>query len=99
MPVAIARAPAKPYRHAGPHADPCPISSAATKSKSKLYNPRHPERSVLYRTVAAHFETWLALSGAGQFDGQGDHHTVLPSVGVVVAMISPIRADPGAIPP
>ena len=30
---------------------------------------------MLYRTVAAHFETWLTLSGAGQFDGQGDHHT------------------------
>jgi len=30
---------------------------------------------LLYRTVAEHFETWLDLSSAGQFDGQGDHHT------------------------
>ena len=28
-----------------------------------------------YRTVTEHFETWLELSSAGQFDGQGDHHT------------------------
>jgi len=26
-------------------------------------------------TIAEHFETWLELSSAGQFDGQGDHHT------------------------
>jgi len=25
--------------------------------------------------VAEHFETWLELASAGQFDGQGDHHT------------------------
>ena len=30
---------------------------------------------MLYRTVAEHFETWLELASAGQFDGQGDHHT------------------------
>ena len=30
---------------------------------------------MLYRTVAGHFETWLALSSDGQFDGQGEHHT------------------------
>ena len=45
-------------------------------SKPKLYNPRYPERSLLYRTIAEHFETWLELASAGQFDGQGDHHTV-----------------------
>jgi len=43
--------------------------------KPKLYNPRHPERSLLYRTIAEHFETWHELASAGQFDGQGDHHT------------------------
>jgi hypothetical protein len=46
-------------------------------SKPKLYNPRHPERTLLYQTVAEHYETWLA--SAGQFDGQGDHHTPSPS--------------------
>ena len=28
-------------------------------SKPKLYNPRHPERTLLYQTVAEHYETWL----------------------------------------
>ena len=37
--------------------------------------PRHPERTLLYQTIAEHFETWLELASAGQFDGQGDHHT------------------------
>ena len=27
-------------------------------SKPKLYNPRHPERTLLYQTIAEHFETW-----------------------------------------
>jgi hypothetical protein len=42
---------------------------------TKAYNPRHPERTLLYKTLAEHFETWLELVSAGQFDGQGDHHT------------------------
>jgi hypothetical protein len=40
-----------------------------------LYNPRHPERTLLYQTVAEHYETWLALASAGPFDGQGYHRT------------------------
>jgi hypothetical protein len=44
-------------------------------AKAKLYNPRHPDRTLLYQTIAEHFETWHALASAGQFDGQGDHHT------------------------
>jgi hypothetical protein len=48
--------------------------------KPKLYNPRHPERTLLYQTVAEHYETWLELASAGQFDGQGDHHTPKPFV-------------------
>ncbi len=47
-------------------------------AKPKLYNPRHPERTVLYQTIAEHFETWFELASAGQFAGQGDHHT--PSI-------------------
>ena len=27
------------------------------------------------QVIAKHFETWHELSSAGQFDGQGDHHT------------------------
>jgi len=41
-------------------------------AKPKLYNPRHPERTLLYQTVAQHYETWLELASTGQFDGQGD---------------------------
>jgi len=48
---------------------------AAPTKPTKAYNPRHPERTLLYRSIAEHFETWLELSSAGQFDGQGDHHT------------------------
>ena len=36
----------------------CPVFMSAT-SKPKLYNPRHPERTLLYQTVAEHYETWL----------------------------------------
>jgi hypothetical protein len=48
---------------------------ARARAQSRLYNPRHPERTLFYRTVAEHFETWLELATTGQFDGQGDHHT------------------------
>ena len=44
-------------------------------AKPKLYNPRQPERTLLYQTIAEHFETWFELARAGQFDGQCDHHT------------------------
>jgi hypothetical protein len=56
-----------------PHAHP-------TGKPAKLYNPRHPQRTLLYTTVADHFETWHSLASAGQFDGQGDHHTPKPFV-------------------
>jgi hypothetical protein len=49
-------------------------------AKPKLYNPRHPERTLLHQTIAEHFETWFELASAGQFDGQGDHHTPKPYV-------------------
>jgi hypothetical protein len=44
-------------------------------SISKLYIPRHPERTLFYQTVAEHYETWLELASADQFSGQGDHHS------------------------
>ena len=53
---------------------------ATAGAKPKLYNPRHPERTLLYQTIAEHFETWHELTSAGQFDGQGDHHTPKPYV-------------------
>ncbi|MEY3123987.1 MAG: hypothetical protein RLZZ573_507 [Pseudomonadota bacterium] len=49
-------------------------------SKPKLYNPRHTERTLLYQTVAEHYQTWLELACSGQFDGQGDHHSPKPYV-------------------
>ena len=52
-----------------------PHARGQAGAKPKLYNPRHPERTLLYQTIAEHFETWLDLASAGQFDGQGDHHT------------------------
>jgi hypothetical protein len=30
--------------------------------------------------MAEHFETWHVLASAGQFEGQGDHHTPRPYV-------------------
>ena len=78
-------------RLALPHARPAPPTTAAitvarppspachaTRPANQAHQslqPRHPERTLLYRTVAEHFETWLELASAGQFDGQGDHHT------------------------
>ena len=49
-------------------------------AKAKLYKPLHPERTLLYQTIAEHFETWFELASAGQFDGQGDHHTPKPYI-------------------
>jgi len=69
MHPATARSPARPrpLSRTGPHAD--------ASANPRLYNPRHPEQTLLYRTVSENFETWLELASAGQFDGQGDHHT------------------------
>jgi len=55
-------------------------ATAQSHGKPKLYNPRHPERSLLYETIAEHFETWLDMARACQFDGQGDRHTPKPYV-------------------
>ena len=38
----------------------CTVFMSAT-SKPKLYNPRHPERTLLYQTVAEHYETWVTI--------------------------------------
>jgi DNA-directed RNA polymerase subunit RPC12/RpoP len=53
---------------------------AAPKLAPALYQARHPEQSLFYRTIAGHFGTWLALASSGQFDGQGDMHTPAPYV-------------------
>jgi len=61
----------RPHSHhpAGHRAPAAAQASAA--AKPKLYDPRHPERTLLYQIIAEHFETWHALASAGQFDGQG----------------------------
>jgi len=66
-PMPTAARPAQTHAH--------PHTGGPALAKPKLYNPRHPEQTLLYCTVAEHFETWHALASAGQFDGQGDHHT------------------------
>ena len=62
-------------RHHAPLHAKSQVLQPKPAQSTKAYNPRHPERTLLYRTVAEHFETWLELASAGQFDGQGDHHT------------------------
>ena len=60
-----------------PHSHQYPGPRTPVAANPKPYNPRHPEheQTLLYRTGAGNFETWLELASAGQFDGQGDHHT------------------------
>ena len=77
-------------------------------TQPKLYNPRHPERTLLYQTVAEHYETWLDLASAGQFDGQGDHRTPKPYVrkafakylecGVFAHVMNEVRASKQGAP-
>jgi hypothetical protein len=52
-----------------------PIRMHALPACSALKQCSHRLCCPLYRTVAEHFETWFEFSSAGQFDGQGDHHT------------------------
>ena len=51
------------------------LAGGQAGAELKLYNPRHPERTLMYQTTAEHFETWLELAGAGQ---SGDHQTAKP---------------------
>jgi len=75
MHAATAQSHAKTRSHQHPGPRTPAQAQSASPAKPKLYNPRHPERALLYRTIAEHFETWLELASSGQFDGQGDHHT------------------------
>ena len=54
--------PAPSSAPAHPWASPCPAARHVKGETNKAYNPRHPERALLYRTVAEHFETWLDLA-------------------------------------
>ena len=54
LPLPATARPTQAHSHAGGQAG----------AKPKLYNPRHPERILLYRTIAEHFETWHELASA-----------------------------------
>ena len=75
MHTATAQSPGRSHshHHAGQSAPATARHGSA--AKPKLYNPRHPERTLLYQTIAEHFEIWHELASAGQFDGQGDCHS------------------------
>ncbi len=60
-----------------------PTASQTPQRQSKLYNPRHPERTLLCQTVAEHYAPWLELASAGQFDGQGDPGLPVAAVALV----------------
>jgi hypothetical protein len=75
MHTATAQSHAKPHWHQHQGLRTPAAAQSASAVKPKLYNPRHPERSLRCRTIAQHFETWLELASCGQFDSQGDHHT------------------------
>ena len=51
------------------------VAQQATANGPLPYRRRRPERTLLYRTVQTHFETWLALTrdGAGDDDPVPDH--------------------------
>ena len=42
-----------------------PLKSAR---RPAIYQPRRPERSVVYQVVQTHLETWLEMAGAGDND-------------------------------
>ena len=69
-----------------PHARHCtPNASAFSREwangcKAKALQPAPPRTHAAVPTIAEHFETWHELASAGQFDGQGDHHTPKPYV-------------------
>ena len=80
MHTSKAQSHAKPdsRHHAGRSA--ASAAPAATAAQPRLYNPRHPECTLLYQTIADRFKTWHELASAGQFDGQDDHQTPKPFV-------------------
>lgn len=47
---------------------------------------------LLYQTVAELYETWRELASAGQFDGQGDHHSPKPYVRKRLGSIARVAA-------
>ena len=67
-------------------------------AKPKLYNLRHPERTLLYQSKAEHFKTWFELASCVKFDGQGDHHTPKPCVRQAFRKLLDAASLPTALP-
>ncbi len=80
MHTSTAQSHVRPHSHYHAGRSAAATAPAASAGKPKLYNPRHPERTLLYQTIAEHFETWYELASAGQFDGQGDYHAPKPYI-------------------
>eukprot|EP01030_Chromulinospumella_sphaerica_P017841 gene17841-17683_t len=52
------------------HPPPTLGESIGMAMEPMRYNARHCERTLLYQTLAEHYETWLVFACAVQFDGQ-----------------------------
>ena len=74
------------------------------QSTPKLYKVRHPERTLLYQTIAEHFETWHALASEGQSKQRSEpgsdkrgakvdelHPTPLELIDRIAALVPPPR--------
>ena len=48
-----------------------PHARGQAGAKPKLYNPLHPERTLLYQTIAEHLETRLDFASEGQLNQPG----------------------------
>jgi hypothetical protein len=48
---------------------PSPVRPADCSSTARVYRPRRPERTALYRLVQQHLETWLAHQRERDIDG------------------------------
>ncbi|WP_214153051.1 hypothetical protein, partial [Listeria seeligeri] len=64
MHTSTAQSHARPQSHHHAGRSAAAAAPAAAVAKPKLFNPRHPERTLLYQTIAEHFETWHELASA-----------------------------------
>ena len=70
MHTSTAQLRARPNSHDHAGRSVAAAAPGASVAKPKLYNPRYPERSLLYQTLAEHFETWHELASAGHSYGE-----------------------------
>ena len=60
-------------------ARPMQALSRAGGTAPKLYSPRHPEHTLLYKTVGEHLETWHAPASDGHSPG-APYQSVIESI-------------------